>query len=121
MQPFSLLTEHLKNLPSQPDEWGEGGCLVSLVSGELDQHCWRAIQEDELGRQVLLQFHLATLTHQEDVQAELDDTVHVGEFLEHDRLRDAAEHHAHKLADDQDDGNVQTDDSVFGTTGILFL
>lgn len=50
----------------------------------LYKRLWRPVEEDELGEQVLFQAELSTLTHQVDVQAELEDTVNIGHVVKHD-------------------------------------
>ena len=77
--------------------------LVSLEFGVSYERLRRAVQEQQLGHEVLLKLHLAALAHQVDVEAQLQDAVHVRELGEHDRERDAAEHQAEELANDEDD------------------
>lgn len=57
---------------------------LALLSGPFDHGFWRAVEEDELGVEVFLQVQFARLSDQEDVGAELEDSVHVGQLFEHD-------------------------------------
>lgn len=74
---------------------------LTLLSGPLDHGFWRAVEEDEFGVQVFLQVQFSRLSDQEDVGAELEDPVHVGQLFEHDGVRDPAEELTHELPDDQ--------------------
>lgn len=87
-------------------------CCVSLsfLSGPLDHGLWRAVEENEFGVHFLLQVQLPGLPDQEDVGAQLEDAVHVGQLLEHDGVRYAAEELAHKLANDQNHRGVEAHD-----------
>lgn len=70
-----------------------------------------SIQEYQLCHKVLFKLQFTAFSNQINVQAEFEDLVYVGEFREHDGEGYAAEHHAHKFADDKDDGDIQTDDA----------
>lgn len=83
---------------------------LSFLSGPLDHSLWRAVEEDEFGVHVLLQIQLPRLSDQEDVGAQLEDAVHVGQLLEHDGVGNAAEKLAHELANDQNHRGVQAHD-----------
>lgn len=85
---------------------------LALLSGPLDHGFWRAVEEDELGVQVFLQVQFSRLSDQEDVGAELEDSVHVGKLFEHDGVRDPAEELSHELSDNQYHRHVQTHDPV---------
>lgn len=74
---------------------------LTLLSGPLDHGFWRAVEEDEFGVQVFLQVQFPRFSDQEDVGAELEDPVHVGQLFEHDGVRDPAEELAHELPDNQ--------------------
>ena len=83
---------------------------VRLPLGDLDEGLRGAVEEDELGGQVFLQLQLAALSHQVDVEAELEDAVHVGQLREHDLEGDAAEVDAHEAPDHEDERDVEADD-----------
>lgn len=83
---------------------------LSFLSGPLDHSLWRAVEEDEFGIHVLLQVQLSRFSDQEDVGAQLEDAVDVGQLLEHDGVGNAAEKLAHKLANDQNHRGVQAHD-----------
>lgn len=85
---------------------------LALLSGPFDHGFWRAVEEDELGVEVFLQVQFARLSDQEDVGAELEDSVHVGQLFEHDGVRNPAEELSHKLSDNQNHRHVQTHDPV---------
>lgn len=80
-------------------------------AGPPDHGVWRAAQEDECGEQVLLQLQLAQLVvGQEDVGAEPEHVVHVGQLVIPDGVSDAKgvltdelgynRHHRHIEPDD---------------------
>ena len=83
---------------------------VRLPLGDLDEGLRGAVEEDELGGQVFLQLQLAALSHQVDVEAELEDAVHVGQLREHDLEGDPAEVDAHEAPDHEDEWDVEADD-----------
>lgn len=83
---------------------------LSFLSGPLDHSLWRAVEEDEFGIHVFLQVQLPRLSDQEDVGAQLEDAVHVGQLLEHDGVGDAAKKLAHELSDDQNHRGIQAHD-----------
>lgn len=82
-----------------------------LLPGPFDHGLWRAVEEDELGVKVFLQVQLSCFSDEEDVGAEFEDAVHIGQLLEHDGMRDSAEELTHKLTDHQHHGHVQTHDA----------
>lgn len=45
---------------------------------------WAAVQEDQFGIQVLLHAELFHLSHQVDIQAQLQKPIHIRQFSEHD-------------------------------------
>lgn len=83
---------------------------LSFLPGPLDHGLWRAVQEDEFGVHFLLQVQLSCLPDQEDVCAQLEDAIHVGQLLEHDGVGNAAEKLSDKLANDQDHRGVKSHD-----------
>lgn len=87
-------------------------CSVSLclLSGPLDHRLWRPVEEDQLGVHLLLQVQLPRFADQEDVRAQLEDAVHVGQFLEHDGVGNTAEKLTHELANDEYHRGVQAHD-----------
>lgn len=82
-----------------------------LLSGPFDHGLRRAVEEDELGVEVFLKVQLSCFSDEEDVSAEFEDAVHIGQLLEHDGMRDSAEELAHKLPDHQHHGHVQAHDA----------
>lgn len=84
---------------------------LSFLPSPLDHSLWRAVKEDEFRVHVLLKVQLPRLSHQEDIGAQLEDAVHVGQLLEHDGVGNATEELAHKLADDQNYRGVQAHDT----------
>lgn len=58
--------------------------------GPLGHGFWRAVQ-DKFGKELLLQPQLTQLLDQEDVCAEPQQTVHIGQLMIHDGVGDAQE------------------------------
>lgn len=83
-----------------------------LLSGPFDHGFWRAVQEDEFRVHVLLQVQFTRLSDQEDVHAQFEDAVHVGQLFEHDGVRDSAKELSHELSDNQNHRHVQSHDPV---------
>ena len=95
-----------------------GGLLLHLIvfllgwSSPLDHCLRRAVEEDEFGNELLLERHVTRLPHQVDVIAQMQDALHVRQFVKHDVVCESARLHAYEAADDQDEGHVQANDAV---------
>lgn len=59
---------------------GNGGSVSVELLCKRQQSRWRAEQVDELGEQVLLEFEVTELTHQQYVVAQADDPVDRGQL-----------------------------------------
>lgn len=86
--------------------------FLVLWSSPFDHRLRRPVQEDEFGKQVLLQGELQGLPHQVDVQTKLQHSVHVRQILEHDLGARAGEDAGSKHSrEHQDQRGVDTDDA----------
>lgn len=83
---------------------------LGLLPGPLDHGLWGAVEENELGIEVLLQIQLTSLAHQEDVCAKLEDAVNIGQLFKHNGVVDATEELAYKLPNDEHHRGIQTHD-----------
>ena len=80
----------------------------------LDHGPGRAVQEDEPGRQLLLQLQLAQLADQEDGSAEPEHAAHVGRLVVHDGPGDTEEVLVDELGRDHHQRHVEPDEAGWG-------
>lgn len=86
-------------------------------AGPPDHGVWRAAQEDECGEQVLLQLQLAQLVGQEDVGAEPEHVVHVGQLVIPDGVSDAKGVLTDELGYNRHHRHIEPDDAGGATPG----
>ena len=83
------------------------------MSRVLDHSPRASVQEEQLGEEFFLQPVLLHLSHQEDIEAELEDEVHVRQLVEHDSVGHSLdEGETGEAADDQNKANVQASDAA---------
>lgn len=57
---------------------------TNSLPGEFDGGLWAAVQEDEFGIEILFHAELFHFSHKVDIQAQLQEAVHVWQLSEHD-------------------------------------
>ena len=88
-----------------------------LLFGNFDEGFGGAVEEEELGKQLLLQPEFPCLPHHVDVLAQNQQNVRIGQLSKHNLVGQSLYVHTHEATHHQNQRDVEANDAVVGEWG----